>query len=293
MNRDTAWKVTEIYIATMGYAPDNEGLQYWINQININPQWTVETVAQSFFDQPLVQQKYPDTSDFGLLINALYTNIFNRQADEDGYSYWISELTSSSLTPNQMIVAMINGGWDNNDPQAASDMSRFGNQVEVALEFAEYQSNNGIVYSELSDADQIYIRQAGRAILANITESETTVEEAINSIPALLAPLEAMNSAPVANDDSATVTEGESIVIDVLENDSDPDGDALAITSITHGDHGTVTITDDGLEVCYTKEEDYSGSDQFEYTISDGKGGEATATVSVTVSENEATDDYS
>ena len=89
------------------------------------------------------------------------------------------------------------------------------------------------------------------------------------------------NRPPVAKDDSASVAPGGSIMIDVLSNDSDPDGDTLTITGVTQPQHGTVTYT--GQAVTYTGNRAWKGTDTFTYTISDGNGGTATATVTVTM----------
>jgi uncharacterized repeat protein (TIGR02543 family) len=185
----TAWKVAEIYMATMGYAPDSEGLQYWITNIDTLPQWTPETVAQSFFDQPLVQEVYPPTQGFGSFIDALYRNIFGRGADQEGYAYWLQQLENGQIARQHMIIAMINGGWDNPSPDALSDMQRFGYRIEVALAFAQYQADNGINYSEMSEANQQYLREVGRDILLGVTTDEGTRDAAIDSIPILLEPL--------------------------------------------------------------------------------------------------------
>src|SRR5690606_32935360 len=67
----------------------------------------------------------------------------------------------------------------------------------------------------------------------------------------------------------------------VLTNDSDPDGDSLSITSTTQGTQGAVAIS--GTSVTYTPTTDYTGTDTFEYTVSDGNGGTVTATVTVMV----------
>jgi hypothetical protein len=70
----------------------------------------------------------------------------------------------------------------------------------------------------------------------------------------------------------------------VLANDTDADGDALAITAIDDGPaHGTATVAPDGKSVIYTPFEDYSGTDSFVYCISDGNGGTDFATVNVTI----------
>jgi hypothetical protein len=102
----------------------------WFQHVTL-PEWTQTTVAQSFFDQPLVQSQYPESLGYGPLIEALYQNLFGRAADSAGRTYWLGELQSGRLSRNAMIIALIDGGWDN--PQAASDMARFSNRVKLGL----------------------------------------------------------------------------------------------------------------------------------------------------------------
>jgi len=90
------------------------------------------------------------------------------------------------------------------------------------------------------------------------------------------------NHAPVANDDSATLDEDSSATIDILANDSDSDGDAITIDSLSNPEHGTVTKNSDNT-VTYTPDSNYHGDDSFTYTISDSKGATSSATVSLTI----------
>ena len=92
-----------------------------------------------------------------------------------------------------------------------------------------------------------------------------------------------VNHPPVATNDSATTDAGTSVQIAVLTNDSDPDSDPLAIQSVTNGAHGTVTH--DGVLTTYSPDAGFAGADSFTYTVSDGRGGTATANVAVTVWE--------
>ena len=96
--------------------------------------------------------------------------------------------------------------------------------------------------------------------------------------------LEERNSAPVANDDGPfDVNIVNRLAIDaevLLANDSDFDGDTLAITGVQDGIGGTVTY--DGEQVVYKPFLSFKGEDQFTYTISDGED-TATATVTVNV----------
>ena len=89
------------------------------------------------------------------------------------------------------------------------------------------------------------------------------------------------NNPPDAVDDSTTTPEDTPVIIDVLANDTDIDGDTLVIDSVTKGASGSVT--NNGSNVTYTPNPDFNGTDSFTYTISDGNGGTDTATVNVTV----------
>ncbi len=91
------------------------------------------------------------------------------------------------------------------------------------------------------------------------------------------------NNSPVAEDDSANVTAGETITIDVLSNDTDEDSDELSITGVTAPALGTAEIKDGAI--LYTANSDTEGTDTFNYTISDGNGGEADANVSVNITK--------
>lgn len=89
------------------------------------------------------------------------------------------------------------------------------------------------------------------------------------------------NQQPVAAADSGTGVKDNPITIDVLANDSDPDGGTLSVAGVTNGQHGTVVIQNNS--VVYTPASGYTGTDAFTYTLSDGQGGTAVGNVSVTV----------
>jgi len=83
-----------------------------------------------------------------------------------------------------------------------------------------------------------------------------------------------VNDAPTAVNDPETgsiiVNEDSSVIISVLDNDTDPEEDTLSITSTTQSTIGTVTY--DGTDVTYTPKPNLNGLDSFTYTISDGNG---------------------
>lgn len=91
------------------------------------------------------------------------------------------------------------------------------------------------------------------------------------------------NHVPGGYDDSATTTSSQPVVVNVLANDRDADGDALKVSRITSAAaHGTATINADNT-VTYVSSSQYVGTDSFNYEVSDGKGGLDVATATITV----------
>lgn len=98
------------------------------------------------------------------------------------------------------------------------------------------------------------------------------------------------NTAPVANDDNTATEAGTSVVIAVLDNDTDQDGDTLDIISFDGVSNGVVV--DNANILTYTPDTGFTGTEMFTYTISDGNGGNDTATVTVQVTENTVEPNY-
>ena len=75
--------------------------------------------------------------------------------------------------------------------------------------------------------------------------------------------------APIASQDEATSLNGATVLIDVLANDTDADGDTLSIVSTTEIQNGQLEIIDN--KVSYTPKASYAGQETFSYQISDGE----------------------
>lgn len=90
------------------------------------------------------------------------------------------------------------------------------------------------------------------------------------------------NQPPSATTDQVGTTPGTAVTINVLANDSDPNGDVLLITIDSQPLHGTAVVQNG--QILYTPQQGYVGVDRFTYIVSDGKGGTAQATVTITIS---------
>ena len=92
----------------------------------------------------------------------------------------------------------------------------------------------------------------------------------------------ALNDPPIAKPDNATTLSGEAVLIPVVENDDDVEGDVLTLVSSTQGEYGR-TVRMDANTVRYIPNANFIGEDRFAYTIVDGKGAASTGAVFVTV----------
>jgi len=94
------------------------------------------------------------------------------------------------------------------------------------------------------------------------------------------------NVAPIATNDSYVTLFGTAKSLDVLSNDTDADKDELTIASFAQASNGKVE--QDNETLIYTPNDAFSGEDSFTYVVTDGELN-ATATVSITVNEEEVT----
>ena len=221
-------------------------------------------------------------------------------ADKNGTDSFV--LTASdgkggadSITVNVSVAAV------NDAPKIAAD------SVSTALATTEDTAKTGSIKATDADGDAITYAVASQGKLgavsidastgaytytpkANENGSESFVLTAsdgkggADSITVAVT-IAAVNDAPAAADDTATVVGGNSVAVSVLANDKDVDNDKLTIVSAV-STRGNVTINSDGTLTYKAMDGDGSPTgipDSVIYTVSDGKGGTASATLTVNV----------
>ncbi|MBN1589454.1 MAG: tandem-95 repeat protein, partial [Pirellulales bacterium] len=115
-----------------------------------------------------------------------------------------------------------------------------------------------------------------------VTSDPVTVTVTVNPI----------NDAPVAVDDSRTVSNNRSTTINILSNDTDVDlGDTLSIESFdsTGSHNGTLVDAGDGKSLIYTPVDLWGqeGTETFSYTVRDAAGATDTILITLTLVPNE------
>jgi hypothetical protein len=92
------------------------------------------------------------------------------------------------------------------------------------------------------------------------------------------------NHTPVAVTDLNYTSPGAPVTINVLANDTDADGDALSVSSITQPTNGAAVLNSD-YTVKYTPRAGFTGTDSFTYLLKDAQGATVAGAVSVTVAK--------
>jgi hypothetical protein len=207
-----------------------------------------------------------------------------------------ADVTASAIKANG--VTKVDGG-NNVNGEVANSLGKF----DFGLSFG----SNGIGKDDIRDTTFNLSLDSGEPLtLADLISGDIALrytsvgEEGGSRAGSLKIAGDLENQPPVATDDSAKICADEPLTINLLEGDSDPDGDTLTVTSIsdddetvgvggslTLADGATVTLNDDGT-VSVDGKSAYASlglgdtaTDGFSYTIEDGNGGSAGADVTV------------
>ncbi len=95
-----------------------------------------------------------------------------------------------------------------------------------------------------------------------------------------------VNTPPTAVNDTVSTNKNTAVVINVLSNDTDPDGmlSAATVAIVGAAGHGTTSVNSTTGAITYTPALNYTGPDSFTYKVKDNLGVDSTvATVSITV----------
>jgi len=115
--------IQKLYIGYLGRAADQAGLDYWEAKVGTDG-WAIETVAQSFADQPEYDAIYGTDPTRVQLVAKTYEQLFGRAADSDGLEYWVNG-GGKTVPANLLVLAFYNGA-------SAADQLVVDNKVEVA-----------------------------------------------------------------------------------------------------------------------------------------------------------------
>lgn len=206
------------------------------------------------------------------MLGKAYAVIFSAK-DSNGIS---SEASVNLVIVNEAPIAQDDAGFTQQGEAITLDvLSNDSDPDGDPLTITQYNAPNGTVVLN-ADSTITYTPDTDFSGLETISY---VISDGIGSVASANI-LVTVNASPVAVDDAFNINEDTITLLDLLDNDSDPDDDALAIT-LTAASSGQLSLVNN--IVTYTPNADFYGTDSFSYIISDGLGGSDTASVSLTV----------
>jgi len=161
-------QLEQLYLAYFGRPADFDGLVYYTS----NPNFDVLTVAAAFSASPESQALYGST--FGAAqINAIYQNLFNRDAEPGGLAFWLEKIATGAVTPANAAFVILNGALND-------DAITVQNKMAVSAAFT----------AELNLTAEI-VGYAGQEAAAVARAFLKTVDSTTDSLTAAMANLSA------------------------------------------------------------------------------------------------------
>jgi Ca2+-binding RTX toxin-like protein len=216
-------------------------------------------------------------SQGGHTISVTQTNASDHESAATSFSF-----TYDTVAPNLVFNALAGSVIDDQPLQISGAVG-----VEDAGRTIQIVEGTTVIGTALAGADgtwheNVTLHGIGdHTLLLSVTDLAGNTDQISTDIA-----VKAANHAPTAGGDQATTPEHTPLVLTaatLLANDTDPDGDPLSLIGVSNATHGTVNYDPTHNTVTFTPTAGYSGTANFNYTISDGQGGIATGTVGVNV----------
>ncbi|MFP7674338.1 S8 family serine peptidase [Marivita sp. S0852] len=158
--------IARYYVGYYNRAPDPAGFEFWIDAYERGV--STLDIANFFADQVETRALYPyfanpDSSTPEAFITSIYQNLFNRDPDDAGLTFWTSALTSGAVNTGQMIEEIIAGATT--DP----DFSVVQNKVAASIYWEDQANNFGdFTYTAAAAA-------SASSILDVVTDNDATI----------------------------------------------------------------------------------------------------------------------
>lgn len=182
------------------------------------------------------------------------------------------------------------GAFVRDCPSDADDREMVVDSLASA-EKAIFRTNRDVIVLNDIEKDGLWLPDSDMILVDNWDQLESKLEseketedQSVDDIDNTVAPdRNRDNTPPEAVDDDFGVRAGKTVILPVLMNDSDADGDFMTASALTQPSLGQVSVAREGAALQIAVNKDASGTSTFDYEVSDGRGGTAQAHVTLTV----------
>jgi len=159
-------QVQRSYIAFYGRPADAAGLVFWSDQLD-SVNGDLAEILDDFSNSQEFLDRYGSLSDEDL-ISSLYQQLFNRDPDAEGLSFYAGELQSGARTLDSIALDVLNGALN-------SDLAIIDNKQAAAVYFTEEVTASSFVYSGDTAAEE------AKAMLSSIGADTTDFSSLVDT----------------------------------------------------------------------------------------------------------------
>ena len=204
MANATSTQLQELYVAYFGRAADPTGLEYWTEK-----GISTAAFAANMYAQPEFKSAYGTLSTESQ-VNQIYKNLFDRDADVTGLTYWTKEINLGNLQLAEIATHLVWAAQNNSG--SADDKTALTNRTNAAIAYTAkvketvtgilaYQPENDGLAEGSTFAAGANIT-AAKAFLATIDKETVHTDSAIATSVATIT----TNGVPTAASGAKTLT---------------------------------------------------------------------------------------
>jgi hypothetical protein len=180
--QDQMGSLTELYVAYFNRAPDALGLDYWASRMVDG--MSLAQIAKSFFAQPEASASFPTGTTAEAFVTKVYQNVLGRAPDQAGLAYWVNDLNKGNVTPDVLVLAVINGA--KSATGGAADAQYLANKEAVGVHFA---LDKGLTDGAWGTQVMAHVDGTADSVAAANQMTDVFAQQAVTTDPHLLLPL--------------------------------------------------------------------------------------------------------
>jgi hypothetical protein len=230
--------IQKLYVAYFNRPADYEGLAFWEQVLTANG-GNVNAVSAFFAASPEYKDQVAGKSYFQI-VNQIYLNLFNRDADVQGLEFWAARLREGTFTVDQIVKVIA----DNASDTDAKDKTTYANKVAAATAFtAELNTSREIIgYTgdRANEAAKTWLSTVGDTASLNNAIAPSNLQATVNAVAEIGNQQDGEQFTLVKGLDTLNGTSGNDVFIGAVSTDAEVN--TLSALDSVNGGTGTDTL---------------------------------------------------
>ena len=225
--------IQKLYVAYFNRPADYEGLAFWNTVLNNNG-GNLAFVSATFAKSPEYAEQNAGKSYFQI-VNQIYQNLFNRDADVQGLEFWAARLREGTFTVDQIVKVIA----DNASDTDAKDKTTYENKVAAAKAFSAELNTAaeiiGYTGNAANNAAKTWLSTVSTTASLNAAIAPTALASTVASVAAVGLQSGGKASALTTGVDTLTGTSGTDVFTGIIDGTTPANSTFTALDTIDGG----------------------------------------------------------